>query len=135
MKNILLLSLVALVSFGFIFGVYLVPISQAAPMTEADYFTDLNTTGEEFGQDETGPTLPEMIGRIIRIVLGLLGVVMVVLVIYAGFMWMTAGGTPEKVEKAQKIIVQAVIGLAIILAAYAITDFVLGKLIDTVGVN
>ncbi|NQT49435.1 hypothetical protein HQ571_01945 [Candidatus Kuenenbacteria bacterium] len=135
MKNILLLSLVALVSFGFIFGVYLVPISQAAPMTEADYFTDLNTTGEEFGQDATGPTLPEMIGRIIRIVLGLLGVVMVVLVIYAGFMWMTAGGTPEKVEKAQKIIVQAVIGLAIILAAYAITDFVLGKLIDTVGVN
>jgi type IV secretory pathway VirB2 component (pilin) len=69
-----------------------------------------------------------MIGRIINTVLGVLGVILVVLVIYAGFMWMTASGDAEKVKKAKNVLIQAVIGIIIIFAAYALANFVLSAL-------
>ena len=72
--------------------------------------------------------LQTITGTIIRGFLGLLGIVFLVLMVYAGFLWMTAQGEAEKVNTAKKLIVQAVIGLAIVLAAYAITSFVVGAL-------
>ncbi len=56
--------------------------------------------------------------------MGLLGIVATVLMLYAGFLWMTAGGEDAKVEKARKIIFGAIIGIIIILTAFAITRFV-----------
>lgn len=66
--------------------------------------------------------------RIISAALGLLGTVALVLILYAGFMWMTAGGDDEKTGSAKKILYAAVIGLIIILAAYSITRFVMSQL-------
>ncbi len=65
------------------------------------------------------------IGNAINIVLGFLGVIFVILIIYAGFMWMTAGGNESQVESARKIMIRATIGVIIILASYAITWFVM----------
>jgi len=45
------------------------------------------------------------------------------LMVYAGFLWMTAGGVEENVTKAKSLLMQAVIGLAIVLSAYSITIF------------
>lgn len=70
-----------------------------------------------------------MAANIIRIALGFLGIIAVCLIIYAGFLWMTAGGEAEKVEKAKKILTEAVIGLIIILSAFAIASFILNSLI------
>ena len=72
--------------------------------------------------------LPTLIGNIISIILGLLGVVLILLIIYSGFLWMTAGGETKQVDKAQAYIKNAVIGLVVILLAYAITQFVIDKL-------
>lgn len=47
---------------------------------------------------------------------------------------MTAGGNEEKVEKAKKIITAAVIGLVIILVAWAIVIFALNVLQNTSGI-
>lgn len=66
--------------------------------------------------------------RIINGMLTLLGTVFVVLIVYAGFLWLTAGGNDDKVHKARGIIQGAVIGLLIILSAFAITRFVVGSL-------
>ena len=66
--------------------------------------------------------------RIINAALGLLGIIAVVIILYAGFKWMTAGGNEENVKSAQKILMAAVIGLVIILSAYAITRFVMSQL-------
>lgn len=66
--------------------------------------------------------------RIINAALGLLGIIAVVIILYAGFKWMTAGGNEENVKSAQKILFAAVIGLIIILSAYAITRFVMTQL-------
>lgn len=74
-----------------------------------------------------------IIGRIVRVILGFLGVIAVVLVIYAGFLWMTAAGDPAKVEKAKSILVNAGIGLVIILSSLAITQFVMNALTGATG--
>jgi hypothetical protein len=64
---------------------------------------------------------------IINIGLTLLGTIALVLVIYAGFLWMTAGGNEDQVGKAKSILGAAVIGLVIILSAYSITKFITMK--------
>ncbi|MEK9152328.1 MAG: pilin [Patescibacteria group bacterium] len=70
--------------------------------------------------------LTTSIGKIINGAFGLLGTVFVVLMIYAGFLYMTAQGNEEQVEKAKTLIKNAVIGLVIMFLAYAITNFVIG---------
>jgi hypothetical protein len=81
----------------------------------------------------TSTTLPGIIGNIIHAFLAILGVVFLILVIYAGWLWMTAQGDPKKVEKAQSILTNGVIGLVIILSAYGITTWVVNLL--TGGIN
>jgi hypothetical protein len=69
------------------------------------------------------------IAQIINVALGLLGIVAVVIIVAGGFMWMTSGGSEEKVGTAKNMIFAGVIGLAIILSAYAIAQFVISQLI------
>ena len=75
-----------------------------------------------------GGGLTQMIGNLINVFLGFLGIIFLGLMLYAGFLWMTAQGDDTKVKKAKDMIFQAVIGLIIIVAAYAIADFVIGSL-------
>ncbi len=72
-----------------------------------------------------------IVARIIKIVLGFVGVIFIVLIIYAGFMWMTAAGNEERIEKAKKIIIRATIGIAIVLLAYTITYTITELLIES----
>ena len=44
--------------------------------------------------------------------------------VYAGYLWMTARGEEEKITKAQNIIKGTIIGLIVVMSAYAITYFV-----------
>jgi len=83
--------------------------------------------GIEYGT-ELGLTTTDIrvtIGRIINAFLGLLGIVAVLIILYAGFLWMTAGGDAGKIETAKKWIINGVIGLIIILSSYAIASFIL----------
>lgn len=70
-----------------------------------------------------------IIGRLINIALGLLGIVFFIYVVWAGFIWMTAGGDETKVKKATQMLIQGTIGLVIILAAYAISNFAVSQLL------
>lgn len=67
--------------------------------------------------------------RIINIALGFLGIIAVVIVLLGGFKYMIAGGNDEKTGEARKLIVSGIIGLAIILSAWAITSFVISRLV------
>ena len=75
----------------------------------------------------------ETIAAIINVALSLLGIVAVVIILIGGFTWMTAGGNEEKTEKARKMIFAGIIGLAIILSAYAIARFVIDSLLSATG--
>lgn len=67
---------------------------------------------------------PELIGNLLAVVLGFTGTIFFILVVYAGLMWMTAVGNEESIKKAQSILKTAIIGLIIVLSAYAITKFI-----------
>jgi hypothetical protein len=75
-----------------------------------------------------------IIFKAIQYLLAFLGVVAVVVILIGGFMWMTAGGNDEKVGKAKKILIQGMIGLVIILLAFAIATFVIQRLNDFAAV-
>ena len=52
----------------------------------------------------------------------------VILLIVGGIMYMTAGGNPEKADKAKKLMINAIIGIVIVFAAIFILDLVSGLL-------
>lgn len=92
-----------------------------------DAFPNLKNTASEASyntNDNDGSLLATNINNIINIALSLLGVIFVVLTVYGGFLYMTARGNEEQTKKGQSIIVQALIGLIIVLSAYAISYFV-----------
>lgn len=85
-----------------------------------------STNGPYVGVGWNG--VSQIIGAGISAALALIGVVFLVLMIYAGFKWMTARGEEEKVEKAKDTITRAIIGLIIVIGAYAIWAFIYSKL-------
>jgi hypothetical protein len=84
---------------------------------------------QQGGAAEAGSQLPLVIGRIIRTILGLLGIIFLVLMVYAGFLWMTARGESDPVDKAKDIIKQSIIGIIIIFVAYALTGFIINAVV------
>lgn len=78
-------------------------------------------------------SLGTVIGNIINIVLGLLGFVLVILIIWAGVEWMTAGGDEKKVTTAKTRLLNSIIGLAIVLAAWVVASFVVDNLSSAVS--
>lgn len=76
-----------------------------------------------------------VIGAIVEVLLTLLGTIFVILLLIGGFKWMTAMGDPKKVDDAKSMISNAVIGVVIILAAYAIATFVLREVYDATTVT
>ena len=74
-----------------------------------------------------------ILATIIGIALSLLALIFLVLTIMAGFKWMNAGGNEDDVKKAQTSLKNAIIGLVIVLAAYAITYFIFNTLPFTGG--
>lgn len=115
--------------------------------TKGEYCVDkvckASTAGDNvFGTDKIGETtvlgtsdLVETATSIINVALGLLGIVSVVIILIGGFKWMTAGGNDEQVGEARKWIFSGIIGLAIILSAWAIARFVLNNLGTATGVK
>jgi len=70
------------------------------------------------------------IASIINVAMGLLGIVAVLIILLGGFKWMTAMGDSEKTKKAKELIVAGIIGLVIILSAYAIANFALRSILN-----
>ena len=105
-----------------------------------DVSADALTADELFGGDVDGDEfastaglgdadLVETIAQIIRIALGFLGVIAVVIILLGGFKYMVAQGNDTKVKDAQKLIFSGIIGLVIIISAYAIAAFVIDSII------
>jgi hypothetical protein len=86
--------------------------------------TQLDAAAGKKGANYVKPTDPRLTAMfIIRILLTLLGTVFLAMTIYAGYLWMTAGGNEEQVTKSKKLLSQSIIGLIIVFSAYSITIF------------
>ena len=56
------------------------------------------------------------------------GVIAVVVIVVAGFYYVTSNGNPQQVTRAKNAILGAVVGLIVVLLAFAITAIILGGL-------
>jgi uncharacterized membrane protein YjgN (DUF898 family) len=81
----------------------------------------------------TPSDLRAIVANIIVVVLGFLAIIFVSILVFAGFRYMTSMGNEEQTGNAIKQIVSAVIGLVIILMAYAITSFVFSCVVGASG--
>jgi hypothetical protein len=86
-------------------------------------FPNVEKVAEE-GSFNNTVSINSMAGDIIQLALSILGVLFVVFMIHAGYLWLTAAGNEQRVDKAKKIIFESIIGLVIVIAAYAITYFI-----------
>lgn len=75
-------------------------------------------TGGDYSADSS---LETSLSSIIRIVLSIIGIIFLILMIVAGYQWMTASGNEDLIKKSKKTIINLLIGLALVLGAYALT--------------
>lgn len=113
----------------FIFLTIALLATAALPVLAQDY--GLKATADVAGLKKAEPAA--IIGSIIGYALSFIGVIFMVLVLYGGYTWMTSFGNAQKVEKAKELIVDAVIGLVIVIAAYTITNFVVNAILGSAG--
>lgn len=94
--------------------------------------TDLiDLFGSKLGFSTAQPQEPEVIvGKVVQGLLVVIGAIFGVLIIYAGVRWMTARGNEETVKQAIETLQAAVIGFVVVVGAYAITAYVVGKVIS-----
>lgn len=87
-------------------------------------------SGGLFGSLNQGPV--GFITFIIRIMLYLSGMIAVVFVIIGGYQYITSGGNEESAEKGRKTLVNAIIGIVIIILSYVIVN-VIASLVSGTG--
>ena len=80
----------------------------------------------------TSLTAEGIVGNLINVVLGLSGLILVILLIYGGVLYMTAAGDMERVKQAKRTMINAVIGIVIVVAAYAAASFIIAQLTSAV---
>ncbi len=73
-----------------------------------------------------------IVTNIIGYILAFIGIIIFTNIILAGYTWITAGGNEEAITKSKDKIKNSIIGLIVILAAYAITSTVFTLLQDVV---
>jgi len=124
MKNIMNKKYVfALILFSLLM-LPMAPLAHASTASDIRTLTGINDADLGLGRQGLETTIQDIIG----IILGFLGLIAVVIILIGGFMWMTAGGSDEKVKKGRQFIINGIIGLIIILSAYAIAYFVIDEI-------
>ena len=95
-----------------------------------DAWKGLNNSAKKgYGDEITkNADIPAKIGTLVGSLLAFVGIIFFLLMIYGGLLWMTARGNDQKVQKAKELIESAIVGLIIVLAAYAITAYIGGAL-------
>jgi len=130
------LALIFFLSLFLFFISWQLPVVKAQSWWKTAQQGGLDKIGEAYGEGTQPTDLKMVVARIIEVFLGFLGIIFVILILFAGYRWMTAAGNEEKVSQAKEQLLTGVIGLAIIIAAYGIANFVLRRLIyATTGVE
>jgi hypothetical protein len=103
------------------------------PATNAGLSEMRSGLGTAAGELQTEQTAPEIVGNLINAVLTLIGVLLLIYLIWAGFLWMTAGGDEGKVKQATSMIRNSIIGILIITMSFVIANQVLDALLAGFG--
>ena len=129
-KKVLSFLILAVMAFSMVFAVAGNVNAQVNEILNNDQLKDVADEAYNADDGVPGKNIQTMIVTVINTILGLLGIIFLVIIIYAGFLWMTAGGNDDQVGKAKKLIINSIIGIVIIVGAYAISYFVLNAVIN-----
>jgi hypothetical protein len=120
-----------LLALLFLVAIFLTPAIYSAK-AEYNFIKDsgVNDLGNKAGyttvSSASEANSPEYyVGLILNILFSFLGIIFLVLIVYSGVLWMTAQGNTSQIEKAKDTIIKAVVGLTIVILAYATTFFIL----------
>jgi len=106
--------------------------------TQDTIMKGFKNTGSSAGYevDSGGKPKEEFIpawGSYVKGLINLMAFLFLVLMIYGGWLWMTAKGNEEQVQKAKNIMIQATIGLGIVIGARIIVELALTYLGTTLA--
>ncbi|MCK5510917.1 hypothetical protein KAI65_05255 [Candidatus Parcubacteria bacterium] len=129
-----------LLAFFWIFTVFI--NTQNIAIADSNLWDLQKDSGMGAGSEEIGEVfegaggeprdLRDIVVSGVVIFLGLLGLFFTVLIILAGFRWMNSRGNEEEITKAKSQLKGAIIGMIIVIAAYAIAQFVITFTEDTI---
>ncbi len=127
LKSLILFSFFGL---SFLLAPTFLPV-QATAITSDDAYGGLDKVLNEADKKGSAGTVlrsisnPEdKITSIIGTVLSFVGVAFLILMIYGGILWMTSQGNNDQIKKAKGILINGIIGLVIVIFAYAITAYI-----------
>ncbi len=72
-----------------------------------------------------------VLGGVLDGIYFIVGAVAVVIIILAGFSFASAAYDPAKIAKAKNAILYSVVGLIIVIIAFAITQFIIGRMVTS----
>ena len=108
------------------FSLMLMPM-MASAQTAGDWgINDLAETDDPINIGTR--SIENTVAGVVNIVLGFLGILATLIILWGGFKWMTSQGNSDSIDDAKKMIGAGVVGLVIILTAYAVSRFVLQSL-------
>jgi uncharacterized membrane protein YwzB len=119
-QKILIFSSLLLISLSPIFS----PLQAQGNFLKQDKITEYNNNLNEVttSKDISKRGLEDTIALIIKIALGTLGVIFITLMFLTGNDWMQAAGNEEKIKKAKERLQSLIVGLILILIAYALSS-------------
>lgn len=85
-------------------------------------FDPNNTLQNATGLGDQDPAF--IVFTVVNTLLIFLGTLTLIMIVVAGFMWLTAGGSEEKISKAKEILQGTVIGLVIVFSSFGLAQFV-----------
>lgn len=129
-KILLILAITLLLPFNY-------SVAQEAPQQAQSLGNLMDSRVQQTRQASgiSAPSVGETIAYLLGGALSLLAIIFLVLVVIAGYRWMTASGSEEVITKAKQSMKEAIIGLVIVLAAYAVVAFVFGNLPFDIGLG
>jgi len=128
-KSILPLTLICF--FFFLLETTIVSAETASGVSAVN--AGLQATAGKAGLVTAKTDLPTIIGTAINYLFGVVGVIFLTITLVGGFLWMTAGGSEEKVGKAKAFIVNGINGMIVIFLAYALVYTMLFALKSATG--
>ena len=126
-KKFYLVSIFSLL-LSFFFAANFCSAAFLKPGTQADIGEQAAKSAESGYETNNVSDIYALVQTVINAFLALVGVILLAYLLYAGYKWMTAHGEEKKVDQAKETIQRAITGLIIIVAAYAISIFVMSRL-------
>lgn len=112
--------------FFFVLAILLMPVASVYAAPGVDRIVP-KCTNDICGYRD----ITNLVQNIIKFMIYLAVVVATLMFTYAGFIYLTAGGSPDKLKKAHGIFFNVFIGLVLVLAAWLIVELIMTTFLST----